>query len=67
MLEMVIVARDGHQFLIRIKSIVEAPVIGASIECGVCKKETTVLRKGIPHRLNNSPHPIDKNQTSMKE
>ncbi len=67
MLEMVILGEDGHQFVVHIKSIVEAPVIGASIKCGLCKQQTKVKMKGIPHRIEHEQHPIDNNQTKLKE
>ena len=66
----VMVDHSQHVFTVKAESVVELPVEGDSITCGVCKKKKSKITKvGVPSRIpsKNDYRPSDPNQKSMLE
>lgn len=45
---------DGHTFTMPIDSVLEVPKKGASIVCGKCGNQSTVLNVGFPYRADSN-------------
>lgn len=65
----VMVSHSQHVFVTTAESVVELPVEGDSITCGVCGKENSkIVKVGIPVRTGNSgKRPMDERQKSILE
>ena len=67
----VMVDHSQHVFIVERPSVLELPVVGNSITCGVCgKKNGTIVKVGVPSRAERKTAPpmsIDKNQKNLLE
>jgi len=54
-----------HLFIVDIDSVLEAPKVGASLQCGMCSYKGKVARVGTPGRKDRLPQEHDSNQRSI--
>lgn len=66
MLEIEIVGEDNHIFVVHIESVLNTPVRGQEIKCGVCGDTVVIRSVGVPGRIRE-PKPTAKGQKKLFE